>query len=212
MEVTFELRLSLHNILGRMSAAEIIEGPMNSNSKLPDSLAELSLRRTKFKFRAIPGTCVADKAWSETAISSSRNGYGAVSAIHSQNITKREIWVRIGNGREFKFALPDNTDFAVRDGHQLSLVFVLSKPLGEDRNHCMAILNHDTGRWVFLNRQMLINRLAGVGSWISQSSANLLALLTLGMALIPITWYSNARYQTYVKPLEDHIGKIIKLL
>lgn len=181
---------------------------MSQNNELPANLAKLALRRKEFKFWTIQGTCMAEKVWSETNVSSSRNGNGQVSSVHSQSTTKREIWVRLPNGKEHNISLPDDTNFAVRDGHQLSLVCVSNKQLSQTHGHYLAIVNHHTDRWVFLQRQLLINKLSGVGSWISQQSVNQLTLLTLGIGLIPIVLYSNARYKTYVKPIEDHAEKI----
>lgn len=181
---------------------------MSQNKQLPANLAKLALRGKEFKFWTIQGICMAEKVWSESSISSSRNGYGQVSAVHSQNTTKREIWVRLPDGKEHNISLPDDTNFAVRDGHQLSLVCISNKQLSQTSGHYLAIVNHTTDKWVFLQRQFLINKLSGVGSWISQQSVNQLTLLTLGIGLIPIVLYSNARYKTYVKPIEQHSGQI----
>lgn len=181
---------------------------MSQNNELPTNLTKLALRGKEFKFWTIQGICMAEKVWSETNISSSRNGNGQVSAVHSQNMTKREIWVRLSDGKERNFLLPDDTNFAARDGHQLSLVCVSNKQLSTTHFHYLAIVNHDTDKWVFLQRKFLIENLSGVGSWIQQSTANLLVFVTLGIGLIPILLYCNARYKTYVKPIEDHIGKI----
>lgn len=181
---------------------------MSPSNDLPANLAKLALRSKEFKFWTIQGICMAEKVWSETNISSSRNGNGQVSAVHSQNTTKREIWVRLPDNKERNITLPDNTNFAVRDGHQLSLVCISNKQLSPTHFYYLAIVNHNTDKWVLLQRQLLIEKLSGVGSWISQQSANQLTLLTLGIALIPIALYSNARYKSYVKPIEDHAEKI----
>ena len=181
---------------------------MSQSRELPANLAKLALRGKEFKFWTIQGTCMAEKVWSETNISSSRNGNGQVSAVHSQNTTKREIWVRLPDGKERNFSLPDNSNFAVRDGHQLSLICISNKQLSQTHFHYLAIVNHHTDKWSFLQRQFLTNKLSGVGSWISQSTANLLVLVTLGIGLIPIALYSGARHKTYVEPIEQHSERI----
>jgi hypothetical protein len=181
---------------------------MSESKELPASLAGLTLRGKEFKFRVFDGIGLTEKVWSETNISSSRNGNGQIAAVHSQSTTKREIWVRLSNGKERNISLPDNTKFAVKDGHQLSLINVSNKQLSQTHSYYLAIVNHDTDEWVLLQRQFLIEKLAGVGSWISQQSANLLVFITLGIGLIPIALYSNVRYKTYVKPIEHHIGEI----
>lgn len=181
---------------------------MSQIKELPVNLAKLILRGKEFKCWIIQGTGLAEKVWSETNISSSRNGNGQVSAVHSHSTTKREIWVRLPDGKERNISLPDNTDFAVRDGHQLSLVCISSKHLSQTHFQYLAIVNHQTDSFVFLQRQFLINKLAGAGSWIKQSTINQLTLVTLGIGLIPIIWYSNARYKTYVKPIEERATEI----
>lgn len=181
---------------------------MSQFKELPADLAKLILRGKEFKFWIIRGTALSEKVWSETAISSSRNGNGQVSAVHSHSTTKREIWVRMPDGKERNIALPDDTDFAVRDGHQLSIVCINSKHLSQTHFQYLAIANHHTDAFVFLQHQFLVDKLAGVGSWIQQSTANLVTLVTLGTGLIPIIWYSNVRYKNYVGPIEEHARKI----
>lgn len=184
------------------------EAVMSQSKELPANLARLALRSKEFKFRVLDGIGVAEKVWSETNISSSRNGNGQVASVHSQSTTKREIWVRLSDGKERNISLPDNTNFAVREGHRLSLINISSKQLSQTHSYYLGIVNHDTDKWVFLDRQILIEKLSGIGSWISQQSANQIALVTLGIGLIPIAIYSNARYKTYVKPIEQKIEEI----
>lgn len=181
---------------------------MSQAKELPANLAKLVLRGKEFKFWVIEGAGLTEKVWSETNISSSRNGNGQVSDVHSHSTTKREIWIRLPDGKERNISLPDNTNFAVRDGHQLSLVCISSKQLSQTHFQYLAIVNHHTDAFVLLQRQFLVNKLAGAGSWIEQSTVNLITLVTLGVGLIPIIWYSNARYKSYVAPIEDHASKI----
>lgn len=181
---------------------------MSQCKELPAAMSSLALRGKEFKFRVLDGVGVAEKVWSETNISSSRNGNGQVAAVHSQSTTKREIWVRLSDGKERNILLPDNTNFAVREGHRLSFIIVSGKPLSQTHSYYLGIVNYDTDTWVFLDRQILIGKLSGVGSWISQQSVNQIALVTLGIGLIPIALYSNARYKTYVRPIEQKIEEI----
>lgn len=50
------------------------EAVMSQSKELPANLARLALRSKEFKFRVLDGIGVAEKVWSETNISSSRNG------------------------------------------------------------------------------------------------------------------------------------------
>lgn len=82
---------------------------MSQSKELPANLARLALRSKEFKFRVLDGIGVAEKVWSETNINSSRNGNGQLAAVHSHSTTKREIWVRLSDGKERNISLPDNT-------------------------------------------------------------------------------------------------------
>lgn len=177
---------------------------------LPQHLSSFSIGSKKFEFWALQGTGLAGDVWSETNISSSRNGYGQVASVHSSNTTKRECWVRLASGKEKQIALPDNTSFAVREGHQLSLICMKCDFLSADSFYYMAIANHTTDKTVVLDNNWMLKEFAGLGK--SQAVINLFVLGTLGAVLIPLAFYGNWIDKRYGKQISQRVSDIASFL
>lgn len=177
---------------------------------LPPHFSSLTIGEKKFEFWVLQGTGLADNVWSETNIGSSRNGYGQVASVHSSSTTKREFWVRLPSGKEKQVALPDNTSFAVREGHQLSLICMKCDFLSTDSFYYMAVTNHTTDAMAILDNNWMIKRFAGLEK--SQGVLNLFVLFTLGTGLIPIALYGNWINDRYGKSINQRVGDVASFL
>lgn len=183
---------------------------MSIQEKLPEHLSTLCLKGKTLQFIVYQGTALEDKAWSETHVSSTRNGYGQVSSVQSNSVLKRECWIRLENGKEKVIGLPDNSAFAVRAGHRLTLVGVHSRHLEKDTVYYIALVNHAVEKWVPLNQVSLIRRLAGTNSTAAQSLANMFVLATLGIGAIVLMLINRSLHKNYAVPLDLHARKIAR--
>ena len=68
-------RDNFHNILGKCVVKRM---KMEQSYELPSELVELQLKGGSLKFRVAEVECLRGEAWSETPITSSRNGAGQV--------------------------------------------------------------------------------------------------------------------------------------
>lgn len=179
---------------------------MSHAATLPPNLARLSIGGKTFDFWLIQGTGLAENVWAETNISSSQNGYGQVASVHSTNTTKREFWMRLADGKETKISLPDNTSFAVREGHHLSLICMRSNFLSTDSFYYMGVVNHATDKGARLDNSWMIRKFAGTER--SQGTLNVFVLFTLGLGLIPIALYGQWITKRYENPLHQRLRDI----
>lgn len=177
---------------------------------LPPHFTNLTIGSKKFEFQVIQGTGLAENVWSETSVGSSRNGYGQVASVHSSSITKREFWVRLANGKEKQIALPDNTSFAVREGHQLSLIHMKCDFLSVDGFYHMGVVNHTTDKTVILDNNWMLRKFSGLEK--SQGVLNLFVLGTLGAGLIPIALYGNWIKNRYEKSINQRVSDVASFL
>lgn len=177
---------------------------------LPQHLSSFSVGSKKFEFWALQGTGIAGDVWSETNISSSRNGYGQVASVHSSSTTKRECWVRLASGKEKQIALPDNTSFAVREGHQLSLICMKCDFLSTDSFYYMAVINHTTDKTVVLDNNWMLRKFARLEK--SQGVLNLFVLGTLGVGLILIALYGNWITKRYGSQINQRVSDVASFL
>lgn len=173
---------------------------------LPPHFTNLTIGSKKFEFQVLQGTGLAENVWSETNVGSSRNGYGQVASIHSSSTTKREFWVRLANGKERQIALPDNTTFAVREGHQLSLITMKCDFLGADGFYHMGVANHTTDKTVILDNNWMLKKFSGLEK--SQGVLVLFVLGTLGAGLIPLGIYLNWIKNRYEKSIDQRVNEI----
>lgn len=179
---------------------------MSDKTPLPPPLARLTIGGKTFEFWVRQGTGVAENVWSETNIGSSRNGYGQVASVHSSSTTKREFWVRFPEGKEKQISLPDDTSFAVREGHQLSLICMKSEFLSTDSFYYMEVVNHTTDGSVRLDNTWMVKKFAGTEK--SQGKMNLFVFCTLGLGLIPLVLYGNWISNRYEKPINQRLRDI----
>lgn len=175
---------------------------------LPPNLRHLTVGGKSSEFWLLQGIGIAESVWSETNIGSTRNSYNQISSVHSSSTTKREIWVRLANGKEKQISLPDDTSFAVREGHQLSLICMKSKFLSHNSFYYMGIVNHTTDCSVSLDNTWMFKKFAGTDSGAVKSLANVFVLFTLGLGLIPLAIYSKSIAARYVKPMNQRIKDI----
>lgn len=177
---------------------------------LPPHFTNLTIGSKKFEFQVLQGTGLAENVWSETNVGSSRNGYGQVASIHSSSTTKREFWVRLANGKEKQIVLPDNTSFAVREGHQLSLIAMKCDFLSADGFYHMGIVNHTTDKTVILDNKWMLRKFSGLEK--SQGVLNLFVLCTLGAGLIPLALYGNWITNRYEKSINQRVSDVASFL
>lgn len=183
---------------------------MSIQEKLPEHLSSLCLKGKTLQFIVYQGTALEDKAWSETHVSSTRNGYGQVASIRSHSVLKRECWIRLENGKEKVIALPDNSAFAVRAGHTLTLIGVHSLHLKKDTVYYIALVNHTTEKWVSLNQLSVLRTLSGAHSAAAQGLVNLFVVATLGIGAIVLMLINRSLHNNYAVPLDLHAGKIAR--
>jgi len=177
---------------------------------LPPHFTNMAIGSKKFEFHVLQGTGLAENVWSETNIDSSRNGYGQVASVHSSNTTKREFWMRLQSGKERKIALPDNTSFAVREGHQLSLIAMKCDFLSVDGYYHMGAVNHTTDKTVILDNNWMHKEFVGLEK--SQAVINLFVLGTLGAGLIPLALYENWIRNRYEKQINQRVSDVASFL
>lgn len=175
---------------------------------LPSDLAHLALGDKKCEFWLLQGVGLAENVWSETNIGSSRNGYNQLASVHSSSTTKREFWIGLQSGKEKKISLPDNSSFAVREGHQLSLICMQSKVLSPDSYYYMGVVNHTTDRYISLDNTWMLRKLAGTNNGLTQGLANSFVLVTLGLGLILLELYSRSLTARYLKPMSQRVDDI----
>lgn len=177
---------------------------------LPPHFTNLTIGSKKFEFKALQGTGLAENVWSETNIGSSRNGNGQVASVHSTSTTKREFWVRMASGKERQIALPDNTSFAVREGHQLSLITMKCDFLNADGFYHMGVANHTTDKAVILDNSWMLKEFAGLEK--SRAVIILFVLGTLGAGLIPLKLYDNWIRNRYEKQINQRVSDVASFL
>lgn len=177
---------------------------------LPPHFTNLTIGSKKFEFKVLQGIGLAENVWSETNIGSSRNGYGQVAAVHSSSTTKREFWVRLASGKERQIALPDNTTFAVREGHQLSLITMKCDFLDADGYYHMGVANHTTDKTVILDNNWMLRKFAGLEK--SQGVLNSFVIATLGAGLIPIVLYGNWIRNRYEKQINQRVNEVASFI
>lgn len=180
---------------------------MSIQSNLPDYLSTLNLKGKTVQFRLFRGIALEDKTWSETHISSTRNGYGQVASVQSHNVLKRECWIRLENGKERVIALPDNSSFSVRAGQAIILIGVHSQHLEKDTVYYVALVNHPAERWVHLNQREVVDRLAKL-SGAAQGFATLLLLTTFIFGAIALMFMNRSTRNSYTLQLRQHIQQI----
>lgn len=181
---------------------------MSHAVSLPSDLSHLNVGGKSTEFWLLQGIGLAEKVWSETNIGSTRNGYNQVASVHSSSTTRREFWVRLADGKEKHISLPDDTSFAVREGHQLSLICMKSKVLSHDSFYYMGVVNHTTDRSVSLDNTWMFKKFAGTDSGLVQGLVNVFILFTLGLGLIPLAIYSSSIASRYVKPMNQRVNDI----
>lgn len=177
---------------------------------LPPHFTNLAIGNKKFEFKVLQGTGLAENVWSETNIGSSRNGYGQVAAVHSTSTTKREFWVRLASGKERQIALPDNTTFAVREGHQLSLITMKCDFLSTDGFYHMGVANHTTDKTVTLDNNWMLDKFLGLEK--SKSVIILFVLGTLGVGLIPLKYYEKWIFNRYMKQINLRVSDVAQYI
>lgn len=181
---------------------------MSINNNLPEHLSTLRLKGKTLQFIVLRGTTLENKTWSETLISSTRNGYGQVSSIQSHNVLKRECWVQLENGKERMIALPDDSSFSVRAGQAITLIGVRSQHLEKNTVYYIALVNRATDRWVALNQRDLLRRLAKINSAAAQGLANMFVLATLGAGVIVLMLINRSMHSNYSVPINQHVQQI----
>ncbi len=177
---------------------------------LPAHFSNLTIGNKKFEFRVFQGTGLAENVWSETNIGSSRNGHGQVASVHSSSTTKREFWMRLSSGKERQIALPDNTTFAVREGHQLSIIHMKCDFLSVDGFYHMGVVNHTTDKTVILDNNWMTKKFAGLEE--SRAVIVLFVLGTLGAGLIPLKLYDNWIRDRYEKQINKRVSEVSSFL
>lgn len=182
---------------------------MNTSQELPHELTKLQVGNKQLEFWTERAEVLEQKVWSETDIRSSRNGYGQVASVHSSNRTRREMWVRLNDGRERTLHLPDNTAFSARAGQCLSMVCVKSTALDHKHFYYVAIYNHATGQWVALEERWMLRRLSGLDDGFAQALARLFVLATLGLGLIPLELYTRSLTKKYLLPIQQRVSSIV---
>ncbi len=181
---------------------------MTNTISLSPDLAHLALGDKKCEFWLLQGVGLAENVWSETQIGSSRNSYNQLASVHSSSATKREFWVRLQSGKEKKISLPDNSSFAVREGHQLSLICMNSKALSTNEFYYMGVVNHTTDRYISLDSNWMCRKLGGTDNGSTQVLANLFVLVTLGLGLILLEIYSRSLTSRYLTPIYKRVDEI----
>lgn len=177
---------------------------------LPLHFANLTIGSKKIEFRVLQGIGLAGNVWSETNIESSRNGYGQVATVQSSSTTKREFWVRLANGKEKQIALPDNTSFAVREGHQLSIIYMKCDFLSVDDYYHLGVVNHTTDKTVILDNSWMLKEFAGLEK--SKAVINLFVIATLGAGLVPLVLYGNWIDKRYGKQINQRVSDLASFL
>lgn len=107
-------------------------------------------------------------------------------------------------------ALPDNSAFAVRAGHTLTLIGVHSQHLKKDTVYYIALVNHTTEKWVSLNQLSVLRTLSGAHSAVAQGLANLFVVATLGIGAIVLMLINRSLHNNYAVPLDLHAAKIAR--
>jgi hypothetical protein len=182
---------------------------MDRSYELPVELAELKLKGGSLRFGVTRVECLGEQAWSETHVTSSRNGAGQVGRVSSYNVRKGECWVRMPGGRELKIALPDNSDFGVRTGHELLMISSTCE-VAAGRSPIVAIINCSTGRWVELEHSWPLRKLAGVGGFIFWTFTLVFLVLTRLIGLIPIILYVARRVRSCDARISHHTRDIAR--
>lgn len=112
---------------------------------ISEQLKKLKLKGKTIGFFLKSGTVVDNKVWSETEVSSS-SLFTNVPRISSKVTTKKEIWIRSDDGKEFNIA--GNEHIKVNDGHKVTVVYAGFKDLGWP----VCIVNRTTNYWHPVNR------------------------------------------------------------
>lgn len=181
---------------------------MSIENNLPEHLSTLRLKGKTLQFIVLRGTALEGKTWSETHISSTRNGYGQVSSVQGHNVLKRECWIRLENGKERVIALPDDSTFSVRAGQAITLIGVHSQHLEKNTVYYIALVNHAAERWAALNQRDVLRRLARANSAAAQGLANMFVLATLGAGAIVLMLINRSMHSNYTVPINQHIQRI----
>lgn len=181
---------------------------MSTENNLPEHLSTLCLKGKTLQFIVYRGTALEDKAWSETHVSSARNGYGQVSRIQSHTVLKRECWIRLENGKERAITLPDDSAFSVRAGQEITLIGVRSQHLEKNTVYYIALVNHTAERWSVLNQRDILRRLAKTNSAAAQGLANLFVLVTLGAGVIVLMLINRSIHSNYAIPINQRLRQI----
>ena len=177
---------------------------------LPNDLARLTIGNRVMEFWVLRGKAMGSRTFSETHVSSRRNGYGQVSQIDSEIVRRGEFFLAFESGHERAVSLPGNTSFKVRDGHPVSLVCMRLANQPQRIIH-MGVRNEATGDTALIYDHLLIRRLGGLDDSGIQVLANLLVLFTLGLGLIPLAMISQRCQTKFGQPLAHRVRSILNL-
>lgn len=111
-----------------------------------------------------------------------------------------------------QISLPDNADFAVREGHQLSLICMKCNGLSKDSFYYMGVVNHATDRYVILDNTWMFKRFAGTDHWLIQRLAGVFVVFTLGLGLVVLEAYTRSIAARYIKPIRQQVDDVASFL
>lgn len=106
-------------------------------------------------FSAVSGEVVAVERWTETQVSTASGSvhvFGNNVAVNPPKVWatavgRKAVWIRTA-ADELQIPVPENTQ--VRQGHRVHAV--LATGLDADRSQWAAIVNHNTNRWIQVDR------------------------------------------------------------
>lgn len=111
-----------------------------------------TIQNKTFDFLGVQGTVLEGKSWNETYVSGGGGGGAMLNGMGSMHtapikttvVTRNEIWLDTGNGKEMNIAA-SNVHFPVRNGHRVSAI--LGECKGHDNTYPVLLINHTTGRY-----------------------------------------------------------------
>lgn len=198
-------------------------------SGLGDDLERLRIGNRVFRFHCATGTILAEKTWSETHVTSTggggyvgrQGGYVAAPTVRSRVVSRREVWVRLDDGRERAFDLSSSA-LPLRESHRM--VICWSTRDGAEAGPFLLLINQSTGEHDVLHSGCANLIASKANQWMTAGTAVVLVIGILPLAFAterPLWWiaaivalaflgWRAKRFKSDLNALHGHLNRILK--